>query len=271
MKRYRLQFRTTEEPADPGLLRQAVEDVLLRLHPKYSYRMGRIDPRGPSLEIESEADKKTLAEALRPVERKMPVVLDTVGWGWEEEEGRPLPDAAPGPLDRDRDPLARVEPLAGPAVFLPVNQRVVYRFVLFAVLTLALILSFPIRYLMERILILELAWAGFYAVWLYSLKDVPFDLRLLLEKIDCAADGLELAFRFPKRTVRLPWESIRELETRFSSCTIRAEGKPVRFLLDRIGGFREKDIILKTILHRASLRFVESNLLRSVYRRSDAP
>jgi hypothetical protein len=271
MKRYSLTFRTTEKSAPSDELRNAVDDVLLRMHPKYSYRLGRwaaSESGRLSVEIESEANKESLSERLRKIEQTLPVVLESVAWGWAEDGG-PESEASPGPLDWGKDPLARIDPLPLPTAFLPTNQHLVYRFILFAVLTLTLILSFPVRFVLGRILLMELVWVGFYAVWLFTLPEIPFDMRPLLEKIECAPEELVLSFLFPRRTVRLPWESIRELTAGFSGCTLRGEGKPVRFFLQRKGGFREKDVILKTIVQRASLRFVEGNPLQSVYRRSD--
>lgn len=271
MKRYSLTFRTTEKSVPSDDLRNAVDDVLLRMHPKYTYRLGRCTASESGrlvVEIESEAKKENLSERFRKIEQTLPVVLESVAWGWAEDGGPEL-ESSRGPLDWGKDPLARIEPLPLPTAFLPTNQRLVFRFILFAILTLTLILSFLVRFVLGRILLMEMVWVAFYAVWLFTLPEIPFDLRPLLEKIECAPDELVLSFLFPSRTVRLPWESIRELTAGFSGCTLRGEGKPVRFFLRGKGGFREKNVILKTIVHRTSLRFVENNLVRSVYRRND--
>jgi hypothetical protein len=273
MNRYCVRFSTADDTVRPEDLKPAVEEVLLDLHPRFTFRMGRsasIDPGRLTVEIESEAKKNVLLENLRPIERKLPVVLQAVDWGWEADD-RPDSASSAGALDWGRDPLARVEPLPVPVVFLPVNNRLVYRYVLFGVLTLALLLFFIIRYALGRSFVSDLIWLGFYSVWFFSLNEIPIDIRLLLEKIECAPEGLELTYRFPKNTVRLPWEDILDLEAGFAACAIRAEQKPIRFLATEKAGFKQKDLILKTIIHRASLRFVEGNLLRSVYRRGDAP
>ncbi len=272
MKRYTLRFKAGEAVA-PEQVKAAVEDALLRLHPGITYRMGhaaRIDPQTVFVEIGSEGKKEVLEPRLKSFESKLPVALDRIDWGWETGDSSLSPTLIQNP-DLRADPLASVEAPGGMAVFPSDNKLVGLRYALFFLLTLALGTAVFFKASRERSLTWDGLFLGAYILWLFSLDGIPFDPRRLAGRIECGGSGLEVAFRFRKKPVRVRWEDLWGMDFTPYTCIIRSTPATIKFSIGEGSGFREKDTILKTISDRASLRFVEGGFRMPFYRRADAP
>jgi hypothetical protein len=148
MKRYTLRFGITGALTDEKL-KAAVEDILLHLHPRFTFRLGRsarIDPQNMTVEIASDGKKEILEPHLKSIEKKLPVVLEHIDWGWDSGDSS-LPSSPIQNPDLSPDPLTRVEPSIGPAVF-TVNAVILWsRYALFFVLLLVLGITLYFKFL----------------------------------------------------------------------------------------------------------------------------
>jgi hypothetical protein len=273
MKRYSLTFQATGDPGSEADLQTAVEDVLLRLHPRYTYRMGRAypaDPRSTVVEIEFEGRKGILLPYIQRIEGKLPVKLEAVRWGWN-----PDPSIAPKlpapPLGAPQDPVETVPPAAGRKIFQTRMRWVALRYLAFAALTLVLVFVTVGRFYYERPLWMDLLRVLLYPIWFFILIGTPIDLRALAKRISCLDDGVEIAYWPGGKTVRLPWKDIDELEYNYRGCTIRGGGASIRLLLAGQSGFPDWKTVLATLAARSSLRYAEGTFFLAVYRRPDLP
>jgi hypothetical protein len=258
---------------DENLLKQAVEDALLRLHPGITYRMGKTVRFGPdslTLEIGSEGKKEALIPQLQRVESKFPVTLEGIDWGWDSGDLSLSSSMIQNP-DLPRDPLAGVTGATGSAAF-PLQQwKFWLRYLSFLLLTTAFLISAYQRVVHGASPFWDLAFFVTYISWLFLINGMQFDPRGLTRKIDCEEDGLEVTFWFRKIPVRLRWTDIWGLDFKYASCIIRGYPASLRIALHENSGYKEKNIILKTIVDRSSLRFVEGRFWMPWYRQVDAP
>ncbi len=272
MKRYTLRFKTTDS-VSADMLKAAVEDSLLHLHPGITFRMGRIrriDPQNISVEIASEGKKEALFPSLKRIETKLSVTLEKIDWGWHSGESSleysmiNNPDLAP-------DPLAKITAPAVPVVFFSDGRIFWLRHIGFFLLTLGLGISICVKFSNDNSLLWDGLFLVFYTLWLFSLNGIPLDPRGLARKIECREDGLEVTYRFRKAPARMRWADIQGMDFTYTACIVRGNPSAVKIALNEYSGFREKNVILKIIVERASLRFVEGRFGRPFYRRAEAP
>ncbi len=145
------------------------------------------------------------------------------------------------------------------------------RYAFFIVLTLVLGISFIGKFSSDPYPLWDCIFFPAYAVWIFSLDGIHLDPRRLASKIDCGEAGLEVTYRFRRQPVRLRWENIWGMDFTSSTCVIHSDSKLIRFSINENAGFKTKKVILKTIVRRAALRFVEGRFWVPYYRRSDAP
>ncbi len=254
------------------MLKAAVEDVLLHLHPGITFRMGRIsrtDPRNISVEIASEGKKEALFPPLKRIESKLPVTLEKIEWGWDSGESS-LESSMMNNPDLAPDPLAKITTPAGPVVFSSDGRIFWLRYIGFFLLTLGLGISIYVKFSNDTSLLWDGLFLVFYTLWLFSLNGIPLDPRGLAGKIECGEDGLEVTYRLRRAPVRLRWADIRGMDFTYTAGIIRGNPSNIKIALNEYSGFREKNIILKIIVERASLRFVEGRFWRPYYRRAEA-
>jgi hypothetical protein len=271
MNRYTLSFRTTGE-MDPATLRLAVEDALQPLHPRFTYRMGiaaRKDPQTITVEIASEASQETLAPQWKLVERKLPVSLERISWGWDSGDSSLASRQIQNP-DVPADPFASVAAPAGPAVFLSKSHTPVLRCLLFGFLTVALGVALYEKFhnsaSPEWDILLFLA----YLPWFFSLGEIQFNPFRLARRIDCGDGGIEVQYWIGGKTTRADWKDVWGLDFTRSNCVLRTSGAPIHFSLSNNSGFEKEKVLLKTIVERAELRFVKGQFWSPFYRRADA-
>ncbi|MGA9397653.1 MAG: hypothetical protein WBV22_05260 [Anaerolineaceae bacterium] len=108
MKRYTLIFSFIDTPSVVDSPRELVENILLHLHPRIIYKIGRVTATGDRrLVAEVSVDKnETMFEALiKIVEGRSPLTLKTVRWGWVVDDP-PDPTSGITILNLDRNPFA---------------------------------------------------------------------------------------------------------------------------------------------------------------------
>ncbi len=272
MKRYTLRFKATGSVAEESL-KAAVEDALLRLHPGITFRMGqagRIGPQDATVEIASEGKKEALFPPLKRIESKLPVTLDRIEWGWDSGESSLIPSLIQNP-DFSPDPLSNVAVFPGSAVFPSDGKMFWLRHLFFLLLTLALGILFYFKFSSAISTVWDALFLAIYILWIFSLNGIQLNPWLLAKKIECGEDGLEVSYRFRRTPVRLRWADIGGMDFTYAACIIRSSPSSIKFAIDENSGFKKKNIILKTIVERASLRFVEGRFWRPFYRRADAP
>ncbi|MGB7540193.1 MAG: hypothetical protein WBM17_16755 [Anaerolineales bacterium] len=268
MKRYTLKFTAAGGVADDDL-KAAVEDTLQRLHPGLTYRVGRAgrtDPQSISVEIASEGKKEALLPHLKRIEPKLPVTLDRIDWGWDSGDASLAPSLIRNP-DLPPDPLASTPAPVGPAVFPPAGKMFWLRYIGFLLLTLALGISFYFKFSNANSPVWDGVFLALYFFWLFSLNGIQLNPWRLARKIDCGETGIEVSYWFRGTPARLRWADIRGMDLTYTTCIIRGNSSPIKFAINENFGFKEKNVILKTIAERASLRFVEG----PIYRRAEAP
>jgi hypothetical protein len=271
MKRYTLRYKTADSVA-PELLKAAVEDVLLHLHPGITFRMGRIsriDPQNVSVEIASEGKKEALFPPLSRINSKIPVALERIDWGWDSGESSLASSMINNP-DLSPDPLAKITAPAGPAVFSSDGRIFWLRYIGFFLLTLGLGISIYEKFSNDTSLLWDGLFLGFYTLWLFSLSGIRLDPRGLARKIDCREDGLEVTYRFRRTPARLRWADIQGMDFTYTACIILGNPSAIKIALNEYSGFKQKNVIQKIIVERASLRFVEGRFWRPYYRRAEA-
>lgn len=242
-------------------LRVAIEDILLHLHPRITYRLGlvsNISSNSFLAEIASDGEKELLEAYLHTIQDKLPVRVQQFGWGWIAKDAmdRSINQAPPQSDIKTRS-------------FLPNTNVFPLRYFLSISLLFALILYLIIRFYLDQLLFLDNAYQILFIFWLISLIEVPLDIRLYVQKIDCELTELVVMYSFKKKTIRMSWETIEGLECRDTIYIIyRRNNTPVRFYI--YNGFKEKHAMLTTITQRASLNEVETGVSKAVYKRYEA-
>lgn len=268
MEKYTLKVKVLDSSVTVADLRMAVENVLLRLHPRITYHFGAIAPLDPDymlVEIVSEAKKDLLESHLRAIESKLSVSVEKLGWGWIVD----TPSRPKGERSYQQDPLVAIEPKTVPCSFLLEKKALWLRSLLILVLTIVLTVLLIVRIYLEWLSILCVYYVVFI-VWLFSLSEMPLNLRLFVNKVACEPSELVVTYLFGKRIIRMNWETIWGLEDKNGVCVIyHGTDKPTRFLIG--AGFHDKNTLLKTIVHKASLYHVETGIGWMMYKRYEAP
>jgi hypothetical protein len=250
-------------------LRQVIDDVLIRLHPRITYQIGRViwfDSHTMLAEIAAEGDKDLLALYLKRIEEKMPVEIESLAWGWREGE------KVSNPVRHlKQDPLANIEPDSGLAKYAMSKLKIVFRYILMVSLTIALITLLVTKFYLTRALVVDLTYALVFGIWLISLSEIPLDIRRYVDRIECDHTNLVISYWVRKNPIVLDWREIWGLEFSYRECKLYSNKKTVRVLLHAGNVLIRKENLLKTMIRRSSLNFVETNFVKTVYKRSDAP
>jgi hypothetical protein len=261
LKKYTLQVEALDDSVTADHLKTAIENILLRLHPRITYHLGLVSNTGSSsffAEIASDGKKDLLEAHLHNIQDKLPVRVERLGWGWITKDAMNLSkDHAPQPSEaKARSFLlnANVFPL---------------RYILSISLILALLLVLIARFYFDWSLFLDSAFQFLFTIWLFSTTEIPLDIRLYVQHIDCDLAELVVVYSFKKKTICMSWETIEGLEYQNMIYMIhRRDNIPIRFYMNK--GFKERHALLATITQRASLNEVESGIGKAVYKRYDA-
>lgn len=243
-------------------LRTAIEDILLHLHPRITYRLGlvsNISSNSFFAEIASDGEKALLEAYLHTIQDKLPVRVLRFGWGWIAKDA----------MDHS---INQVPPQSdvNTQSFLPNTNVFPLRYILSISLIFALTLFLIVRFYLDQLLFLDNAYQFLFIFWLISLIEIPLDIRLYVQKIDCEQTELVVTYSFKKKTIRMSWETIEGLECRNMIYIIhRRNDSPLRFYINN--GFKEKHAMLAAIIQGASLNEVEMGASKAVYKQYEAP
>lgn len=110
MKRYTLKFSVLISSITTVALKDELERALLHLHPRITYKIKQVseDKNGILLaEIAMDGKKQLLEAELKSREWKIPVRLESMGWGWLTKDKEEM-SAMPSTSGIDFDPLAAI-------------------------------------------------------------------------------------------------------------------------------------------------------------------
>ena len=270
MKRYTLKVKTLDSSVTPNDLKLAIENVLLPLHPRITYRLGQIMSGGSDTilaEIASDARKELLEPHLKDIQSKLPVTIEKLGWGWTLT-GKP--GSPPADQGSPEEFSANAVSQASSPSFLLGNRAFLWRYIFQMSLTFLLVALLIAGFFIEKSTLLDGTFTVVFVVWIYFLTDMPLDIWRYAKRIECEPAELVLTYWFRKPSVRLNWETIWGFAYKGKICILHHDdNKSTRFLVSY--GYRDKEKLFKTIVSKASLNAVETGISQAVYKRYEAP
>lgn len=269
MKRYTVRLRISDTPPDATQIKRSVEDALLRQ--PITFRLGAIAPAEDNIvlvEIASDAKRADLARILKSVESTHGTQVESIHWGWL------VTGSAGKPGDPDADPYASAQAQAEETQeYIGQTKWIAIRQGIGCVFLLALV-TYPVLILLH---LLERRYWDIVALTIYMaliLSGASFNPRTLLahvSRIRCDQGGIEIKYWLRPTPRRKAWSEIQVMETGTLGlprvCTLRTSGDSISFSLENLS---ERSRLIKTIIERASLHFVENAFGRIIYKRSDA-
>ncbi len=272
MKRYTVIFQPTGSPVSLAELKEEVGNVLLRLHPRITYKMGEVyqSLEGKLLaEFAVDGKRQLLEQAFLQRVWALPVRYEGLSWGWLiDNEDATIITVANKSIEID--PLKAIAPLESEGEFVLGKRRSRGRYVALIISTLVLLGILIACTLYTKTPWIMLSYAIFFAIFMFVLSDTPLDIRVYGEKIAIRPDGLEVKFWLQSRPQFLEWAKIWGIDYFSPVCTVLSAGGKMRFLLSEGFGCKEQNLLLKTIIARADLRYVEGNFMKLSYRKPDA-
>lgn len=272
MKRYTLKFTILDREVTVDPLKAQLEKILLRLHPRIIFKMGQLikTEQGIILALFTADGKMELLEtSLRDTKWKLPVEFESMGWGWLIDPIHGTPGSGEGFIV-ETDPLAQVVPVVEPIEFRFNQWKLLGRYLYLIVFTLVMILLLIANAIHTHSPLLQWIYVLGFTVWLFSLNDVPINPRAYATRIVCTLDNLEIYYDWRRKSVQLDWEHIWGMDYADPLSRIYSDDGVSRFVLSERYGFKEKKMVLKTIVTRASLNYIEGNIRAVVYKRFDA-
>jgi hypothetical protein len=272
MKRYTTRLRLLDRQLNAAQIKAAVESELLRA--PITFRVGAIAPaEGDTVlvEIASDAKRADLARMLKGVESTRRLQLECVGWGWLITGATAKNTLG---MATEYDPYASVQTQAEDTKEyacnirrLAIRQAVGCVFLLwFVAIPVMFILNVLERRFLDAVMIV------IYMGLLFSGASFnPWTLLAYASRIRCDQVGIEVKFWLRPSPRRHAWTEIEGLEIGAGASdhvyTIRSGQGFLRFSTEKLN---EEPTLIKTILERASLHFVEGIVGRATYRRFDA-
>ncbi len=272
MKRYTVVFQPIASVVVPSDLRDEVEQVLLRLHPRITYKMGQVTESAAGLmlvQIMVDGKRELFEKALEAKQWKLQVQFEDLSLGWmmENEDATLLASATTA---INVDPLAGVEAGDETRDITLSKRRLWLRYIFMIVFTVVWIALLIANAFHTNSPVLEGIYIVSFAIWLISLNETPFDLRVYANKIALKHTGLEVTYWFRKMPIHVDWQDIWGLDYANSVCEVHNVAGRLRFLVSERFGCKEKKFVLKTIIKKADLLYVEGNSMVQKYRRAEA-
>jgi len=273
MKRYTARLCRLDSQLSAAQIKAAVESRLLRA--LITFKLGTIAPAEGNIvlvEIASDAERADLARMLKGVESTRRLQLECVGWGWLITGA--TAKSTPGMPATGYDPYASVQTQAEDIKEyacnirrLAIRQAVGCFFLLWFV---AVPVMFILNMLERRFL--NVAMMVIYMGLLLSGASFnPWTLLAYASRIRCDQAGIEIKYWLRPSPRRHAWTEIEGLEVGASTLdhvyTIRSGKRALRFSTVKLN---EESTLIKTILERASLHFVEGTVGCATYRHFDA-
>jgi hypothetical protein len=249
-----------------------LERELLHLHPRIIYKLGQVylSTDGCLLaEIAIEGKREFLVHQMAGHRWNQPVALESIGWGWlseDDSEAGLMPSTSPF----DSNPLAQVVPLDGVVESILSKNRLWLRYLVLVATSLLLVIMLIANVIYKYSLVLELVYVVIFLAWMLALNETPLDLRVYAQKVICSSDGIEVKYWFKAQPILVLWHDIWGLDFSEPVCILFTLAKRSRFILSERFGCQQQKVILKTIVERSDLNYVEGNFIRLIYRRYEA-
>jgi hypothetical protein len=260
MKRYTARLRLLDRQLSTAQIKTAIENGLLRA--PITFKVGAIAPAEGDIvlvEIASDAKRADLARILQKVESTHHLQFEYVGWGWlvtdtTIQEMTRLPG-------REYDPYATAQAQTEDAKEYTYNIRpVLIEAIPGTVYWVGWMILVGILYRQSLVFVIGLPILGGLLLFVFRIG------RALISapRLQCDQNGIEIKYRLRRSPRRQTWAEIWGLDTPYISdmCTIQS----VTSLKFPTKGLNEMPTLIKTIVERASLNFVEG----ATYRRFDA-
>ena len=268
MRRYTARLQVGDGP-DANAIRRAIDRELSRA--TLTYRLGAVAVTAPGValaEVASDADRDTIARLLGALAARLPLRVETVGWGWLLTGDRP-PDATGG-LQSTDDPYADATPQPEPSRTYSYGGKPLLRLGAAAAPVALLLFSL---YVESNALGVSI-WV--LAILLYSLLGLRPELAPFryVSWVHCDRQGIAAKYWWSAAPRRLAWGEVTALDLDLSRmvAVVRSARSSLRLPVDSFTSPSEKGALLKTIQARAGLHFVEVVPFTSAtYRRFDAP
>jgi hypothetical protein len=273
MKRYTARLRLLDSQLNAAQIKAAVESELLRA--PITFKVGAIAPaEGDTVlvEIASDAKRADLARMLKGVESTRRLQLECVGWGWLVTGA--ISKSTPRVPATEYDPYAYAQTQAEDTKEYVCNiRRLVIRQAIGCVFLLWFV-AIPVMFILNMLerRFLDVVMIVIYMGLLFSGASFnPWTLLAYASRIRCDQVGIEVKFWLRPSSRRHAWTEIEGLEIGAGASdhvyTIRSGKGFLRFSTEKLN---EEPTLIKTILERASLHFVEGIVGRATYRRFDA-
>jgi hypothetical protein len=272
MKRYTLKFILLDPEVTPNSLKAEVEETLLRLHPRIIFKMGIARKSHPGeilVEIASDGKRDFLEKYLQDKVWKVPARLDRLGWGWIADEQGPASDYPEG-VNIASDPLSGIIPMAGKVEVQLSRNRLWGRYIFMLIMTLVMVFLLAANAMQHDSPALQWMYVLGFMVWLISISDIPVNPRVYANKITCGLEKLEISYAWQGKPQAFNWDTIWGVDFSEPICKVYSNQLSRRFILSERFGCQGKPTVLKTIIQRASLNFIEGNNRSNVYRRYEA-
>ncbi len=272
MKRFTITFTSTNSSISSTDLRGEIDQVLLRLHPRITYKMGQVF-RGLDgnflAQVSVDGKRQLLHDAFSRHKWALPVNFRRLSWGWlQENEDASLIFSVNRSIEVD--PFKEVSPLGGEGEYLLIKHLLRGKYLALLISTVALLVIFIANTAYPKTAWLMFLFAVAFAIFMFALSDTPLDLRTYCQKISIRSDGLELRYWLKPNPALIAWDSIWGMDYSSPTCELLAAQRKMRFLLSEQYGCKEQLPLLKTIVTRAGLLYVEGNFRKLSYRKPDA-
>jgi hypothetical protein len=276
MKRYTARLRLLDNQLNTSQIKAAIESELLRA--PITFKVGTValtEDNVALVEIASGEKRPGLARRLKGLESKYPLQLECVGWGWPVS-GTAIKSAAGAPSG-EHDPyisaLAQMEDAREYAL----NIR---QFATRQIVRLALVAGFVAVLTLSALNRLGRASVNCILAVMYPALLFSGALSIFLtfptwaSRIRCDQEGIEVKSLLRPYSKRWAWTEIEELDMLWPAASsrtyvIRSKKNSLRVSIE---GFSQEATLIKTILERASLNFVEGSIgaVSYTYKRFDA-
>jgi hypothetical protein len=276
MKRFTARFRTQPPAPDPDQMRKAIVEALLRTPMPVAFHIERVDIRGDEarVEIASDATREALQGSLVGVESRLPVRLESLGWGWPVSEAS-SPEADTGSSHR-QDPFRNAIPQAEPEKVYLYSKANTVKMVLSC-------LTYASPLLVIGLILSNSPWAGFYEqneltiqfLWVGYITFVAFMGVYRFPTrwprwVKVNAQGMAVKHWLQPDVRKVDWKDIETLEMGNGQLVLRGRGRSMRFFTDGLAGKEALPMLVRTVAERAGLNFVESAVEKAVYRRFES-
>ncbi len=196
LKRYILEFQALGSSVNPDHLFDEVDRVLLRLHPRITYKMGKTLKDGDGkflIEIAVAGKRDLLEQAFKSHQWVLPVRFEKLTWGWTiENDHTELVNSGDAALKAD--PLAGVLPFDGVKELQLSKLLLWWRTIILMISTIVMVMLAIAIFVYSDSLALKWVSILAFAIWQFSLFNTPLDYRIYAHTIQIGEGGLELRF-----------------------------------------------------------------------------